>query len=149
LANARKAMPFHLAVPHDQGLGRPDQVGVRLAHGLASVTILYRPTDAFPPNPGSGAGLVLSEFGGSATPYFDKYVDLARPPVPVLVDGQWPGLWFRGPHATLVRDPDAMIHNVRPRLSAPALVWVRDDVTYRLEADIRWALAMRVAASVS
>ena len=66
----------------------------------------------------------------------------------VTVDGRWPGLYFASPHQILVRGPDGVVHEDQPRLAAPTLVWVRDGVTYRLEAAVDLNSALAVAASM-
>ena len=47
----------------------------------------------------------------------------------------------------LVRSPDGVVHEDRPRLAAPTLVWVQADVTYRLEAAVDLQRALEVASS--
>jgi hypothetical protein len=64
------------------------------------------------------------------------------------VADRWPGLYFSSPHAILVRAPDGVVHEDRPRLAASTLVWVQDGVTYRLEAAVDLERALEVAASV-
>jgi hypothetical protein len=92
--------------------------------------------------------MVLSEYAGTATPYFEKYVGQGRPPTTVTVAGRWPGLYFAGPQEVLVRDTTGMVHDEHPRLSAPTLVWVQGAVTYRLEANISEKRALAVATSL-
>ena len=65
----------------------------------------------------------------------------------VTVAGRWPGLYFPTPHEVLVRSPDGVVHEDRPRLSAPTLVWVQAGVTYRLEAAVDLQQALAVASA--
>jgi hypothetical protein len=148
LAEARRRVSFAVAVPTAAGLGEPDTVYLRRGPGLESVTLVYRPSDSFPASVDSRVGLVLSEYAGTATPYFDKYVQAQLPLTRVTVSGRWPGLYFAGPQEVLVRDPNGMVHDEHPRLSAPTLVWVQGAVTYRLEADISRVAAQAVAATL-
>jgi hypothetical protein len=148
LAEARRRVSFTVAVPDAAGLGEPDTVYLRRGPGLESVTLVYRPRDGFPATADSHVGLVLSEFAGTATPYFDKYVEGQLALTRVTVAGRWPGLYFPGPQEVLVRDPNGEVHDEHPRLSAPTLVWVQGAVTYRLEANISRERALSVAASL-
>ena len=116
--------------------------------GVESVTLLYRPRPGLPGVLGGRVGLLLSEYAGSAEPYFYKYVDMRRPPHHVTVAGRWPGLRFSGRQQVLVLDPEGKVRAESARISAPSLVWVRDDVTYRLEADIDQRRALDIAGSV-
>jgi hypothetical protein len=148
LAEARRLVSFPVAVPSAAGLDRPDAIYVRRGPGLESVTLVYRPRAGFPAAIDSHVGLLLSEYAGTATPYFDKYVDQQPAPTRVMVAGRWPGLYFPGPQQVFVRDPGGEVHEEHPRLSAPTLVWVRGAVTYRLEATIDQERALDVAASL-
>lgn len=148
LAEVRRLVSFPIAVPSAPGLGAPDAAYVRRGPGLETVTLVYRPRAGFPAARDGGVGLLLSEYAGTATPYFDKYVDEPSAPTRVTVAGRWPGLYFPGPHQLLVRDPGGKVVSEAPRLSAPSLVWVRGLVTYRLEASIDQERALGVAASL-
>ncbi len=149
LAEARDRVSFDVALPSASVLGEPDDVFVRTGPGLESVTLVYRPRPGLPEIRASDVGLILSEYAGSAAPYFEKYVDARHPPTPVTVAGTWPGLRFPGPQQVLVRDPSGEIHAEHPRLSAPSLVWQQGEVTLRLEAAIGQRRALDIAATVS
>ena len=56
-------------------------------------------------------------------------------------------LYFPTPHEVLVRSPDGVVHEDRPRLSAPTLVWLQAGVTYRLEAAVDMQQALAVASA--
>jgi hypothetical protein len=146
LAEARRRMPFTVALPAE--LGAPDTVYVRQDQGLDSVSLVYRPRSGFPPAFDTRVGLLLSEYAGSATPYFEKFVDGGSGVTRVTVNDRWPGLYFPLPQQVLVRDPRGVVHEDQPRLAAPTLVWVQGSVTYRLESRIDQARALGVAASL-
>jgi hypothetical protein len=148
LAKARASLSFTIAVPTAAGLGEPDTVYLRRGPGLESVALVYGPRDGFPAGVDSHVGLVLSEYAGTATPYFDKYVDEQQPPMQVTVAGRWAGLYLAGPQEVLVRDATGVVHDEHPRLSAPTLVWVRGAVTYRLEANVSKGRALALATSL-
>lgn len=145
LAEAQRRMPFPVAVPTQ--LGAPDAVYIRHGQGLDAASLVYRPRPGFPAAFDTRVGLLLTEYAGSATPYFEKFVDAGVRVERVSVDGKWPGLYFAAPQQVLVRDPSGLVHEDRPRLAAPTLVWVHGDVTYRLEARVDRATALAVAAS--
>ncbi|MEP6665679.1 MAG: hypothetical protein ABJA81_04440 [Nocardioidaceae bacterium] len=148
LAEAQRRISFTITLPSDKALGAPDSVYVHSGTGVESVTLLYQPRPGLPEILDSGVGLLLSEYAGSAAPYFDKYIDERRPPTRVTVAGRWLGLHFSGPQQVLIRDSAGVVHDEHPRVSAPTLVWVRGAVTYRLEADIDQKRALAIAATI-
>jgi hypothetical protein len=148
LDEARRQVAFAVSVPSAPGLGSPDAVYVRRARGLESVSLVYRPSTGLPAVDDASVGLLVSEYSGTAEPYFEKLIDAGEPVTQVTVDGQWPGLYFSSPHQILVRSPDGLVHEDGPRLAAPTLVWVRDGVTYRLEAAVDLEQALAVASSM-
>jgi hypothetical protein len=66
--------------------------------------------------------------------------------VPVVVGGEQ-GYWVEGPHAVLLERNGAVVED-RPRLSSSSLLWTRDGVLLRLEADVSLTEALRLAGSV-
>jgi len=68
----------------------------------------------------------------------------------VTVREDVPGFWFAGePHALLYNDDDTGVNKVETlRLATNTLVWAEDGVTYRVEADITLAEALRIARSL-
>jgi hypothetical protein len=148
LAEAQRRVSFTVSVPSISALGTPDAVYVRSGPGLEAVNLVYRPRAGFPAAFDTHVGLLLSEYAGSAKPYFIKYVEQDIPLSRVIVAGRWPGLYFPGAQEVYVRDPGGDVHSERPRLSAPSLVWEQGAVTYRLEANISRARALVIAASL-
>jgi hypothetical protein len=148
LAEAQDRVSFTVSVPSASGLGTPDAVYVRSGPGLQAVNLVYRPRPGFPAAFDTHVGLLISEYAGSAKPYFVKYIDQDIPLSKVIVAGRWPGLYFPGAQEVYVRDPNGSIHSEQPRLSAPSLVWERGAITYRLEANISRVRALAIAASL-
>jgi hypothetical protein len=148
LAEAQRRVSFTVSVPSIAGLGTPDAVYVRSGPGLKAVNLVYRPRPGLPAAFDTHVGLLISEYAGSAKPYFVKYIDQHIPLSQVIVAGRWPGLYFPGAQEVYVRDPGGNIHSEQPRLSAPSLVWERGAVTYRLEAKISRLRALAIAASL-
>ncbi|HET6755086.1 MAG TPA: hypothetical protein VFH23_14190 [Jiangellaceae bacterium] len=144
---ARQRVSFPVSLPVVPGLDAPD-VYVTDEPGLESVSLVYGPTTGFPATAATHVGLLVGEYAGTATPYFDKLIEAGEPVTQVTVDGRWPGIYFTDPHQILVRGPDGLVHEDRPRLAAPTLVWVREGVTYRLEGALDMTNALAVAASM-
>ena len=151
LAEAQRRVSFPVSVPSTPRLGMPAAVYVRGGPGLEAVNLVYRPRPGFPAGYDTHVGLLISEYAGTAKPYFQKYVQENIPLTRVLVDGQWPGLYFPGVQEIYVDDPSdpgGTVQTERPRLSSPSLVWERGAVTYRLEANVSRARAVAIAASL-
>ena len=148
LREAQRRVSFPVLVPTARGLGTPDAVYVRAAAGLQAVNLVYRPRPGFPAGYDNHVGLLLSEYAGTATPYFDKYVEAGVPLSQVSVAGQWPGIYFPGAQEVYVRDPSDRVRTEPARLSGPSLVWERGGVTYRLEANIGRERALAIAAAL-
>lgn len=146
LAEARRRVSFPVGVP--SALGAPDAVYARRGPGLESVTLTYRPRAGLPAALDTRYGLILTEFAGTATPYFDKFINVGSGVTRVTVGGHWPGLSFAGPQEVLIRAPNGEVIDEQPRSSAPTLVWVQDNVTMRLEAGVSRARALDIAGSV-
>lgn len=149
LDQARQQVSFPVSVPSVPELEAPDSVYVSNVRGLESVSLVYRPRAGFPAAVDTQVGLLVSEYAGTATPYFDKLIDSGDPMTRVTVAGRWPGLYFSTPHEILVRSRDGVVHEDRPRLAAPTLLWVQGDVTYRLEATVDLQRALAVASTMS
>jgi hypothetical protein len=111
------------------------------------VSLVYGPGAGFPAGADSQVGVLVSEYSGSAIPYFEKLIEAGAPMTHVTVAGRWPGLYFATPHEVVVRSSDGVVHADQPRLSAPTLVWVRGGVTYWLEAAVDLQRALAVASA--
>lgn len=147
LAAARRQVSFPVGLPVVTGSGAPG-VYLRRDRGLESVSLVYSPSAALPAAVDSSVGLLVSEYAGTGTPYFDKLVAETGSVERVSVDGRWPGLYFPEPQHVFVRDSGGVVHLERARLSGPSLVWVQGDVTYRLEASVDRATLLSLAGSV-
>ncbi|HET6918066.1 MAG TPA: hypothetical protein VFI46_01235 [Jiangellaceae bacterium] len=147
LDQAREQVSFPVSVPSDPDLGAPDAVYVRNERGLESVSLVYRPRPGFPAGADAQVGLLVSEYSGTARPYFEKLINSGVSMTRVTVAARWPGLYFDAPHEILVRSPDGIVHADRPRLVAPTLLWVQGDVTYRMEGNVDLERALAVAST--
>jgi hypothetical protein len=139
LAEAQAALPFRIALPAEEEVGRVEQVFLDRRFGSGAVSIAW---------PGAEAPLVLTEFRGETLPYVQKLAGPTTEVVPVSVDGA-PGVWLEGgPHVVLFRDPSGAVLERRSRLSGNVLLWERGGVTYRLEGEVPLERALEIAGGV-
>jgi hypothetical protein len=138
MERARELAPY-LRVPGVDDLDRPTAIYHRRSHGGEMVTFVYEAED--------GPRLVLSQWRSRASE-FTKVLPHATPVVEVRVD-TWPGLWVGGGgHAVWYRAVDGSFPQERLALAARTLFWQRAGVSYRLEARISQAEALRIAESL-
>lgn len=121
LAQARRLTGVRVTVP--VGLGPPNEI---LVLDGRVVSLVYRAT-------GDRPAARLDAFGGRLHPMFAKF--LRDDPVPVDVDGAR-GWYVSGPHTIIYVDEDGAERRASARLAASTLIWERDGITYRLEADL-------------
>jgi hypothetical protein len=130
LEEAERLVGRRVAVPAE--LGSPREVRVR--DGVA--TLVYAPDTLLAQVPGDlDENLVR------------KTVDVETEVLPVKVRGAG-GVFLGGRHTVLYVRPEGDVAEMAPRLAGPALVWSRDGVVYRLEADVPLRRALRIAESV-
>lgn len=142
VADAEQAAGFHVDVPSE--LGVPAEVRVR-RQSTVIVTLVYAPAGAIPPSSvDPSVGLLVSEYRGSGdTRFVQKLVGPDTKVVPVTVNGA-SGVWLEGsPHQMfLAGQPDDL------RLATNTLLWETGSMTYRLEATISEADALRIAGTL-
>jgi hypothetical protein len=135
LAAARRSAPT--PVPTVRALGAPDVVYVDTSLGGGSSSLVYVARRGLPAAR-SGIGALLTVIPGGEVEIVKKLLGAGTSVTPVDVDGA-PGVFISGEE-----------HIVEPpsRLAGNTLLWVRDDVTYRLESALGRAAALRLARSV-
>ena len=101
--------------------------------GTRAVHIRYR---------GQGGPVLLTQLRGNADLGFVKQ---ARGIKPTMVGGDF-ALWATGPDHALLRTEDGRV--LQAQLSANALLWSQERVTYRLETDSGLEAAVRLAESL-
>lgn len=142
VADAERAAGFHIAVPRE--LGAPVEIRVR-RQPTVIVTLVYPPAGGIPPSSVDPAvGLLVTEYRGSGdTAFIQKLVGPDTRVVPVTVNGAR-GVWLEGsPHQMFVAgQPDDL------RLATNTLIWEADGTTYRIEATVSEADALRLAGTV-
>jgi hypothetical protein len=143
VAAASKDAGFQVAVPAD--LGSPDAVTLRKGP-VTIVSLVYKPGPRLPSSPGMPqVGALVSEFKGDGMPaYLGKLVGPGTTIETVDANGAQ-GVWIAGsPHVVFLGNgtTDEL------RLATNTLIWERGGVTYRLEADIPRADALRIAETM-
>jgi hypothetical protein len=121
---------------------RPTSLGNRAA-------LVWSGRPGLPADPGTGVGLLISEFRGHVDDaYYQKTLDNRAKVTPVTVNGQ-PGFWISGsPHFFLLRRPLRRDVDDSHRTVGDTLLWTDGDITYRLESQLPMEQAIRVAESL-
>jgi hypothetical protein len=137
LAAAGRELGRPVATVH--ALGAPD--AVYLGEGLpVRVSLVYVARPGLPAGT-AGVGALLDELQGNELAFVEKMVAGNVPIVRVRVNGA-PGYFIAGRHGV------TLPNELRPRLAGNTLVWVRDDVSYRLETALGLRGALALARSV-
>jgi hypothetical protein len=135
LGEAGTALGRRVALP--AALGQPDEIRAR----AGVVSLLYAPRNGLP-------RILLAEIPGDLDENLvRKTVDVETEVRPVKVRGAR-GVFLGGRHTVLYVRPDGDVAESVPRLAGRALVWSRDGVVFRLEADVPLRRAIRIARSV-
>jgi hypothetical protein len=92
----------------------------------------------------SDVRLLLTQFRGDAL--VEKLVEGDAEVEPVTVNGR-AGAWVEQPHVVVFRDPRGRFRDNPARLAGKTLLWMKGDVTLRLEGDLSKAEALRIARS--
>lgn len=149
LDQARAWLNFAVTVPSIDGLGPPDAIYLDTASGSDVVWLVYLPRAGLLPEASTtGVGLLVAEFVGSVEqPFVQKGLAPETQVVPVTVNGDQ-GYWIEGElHSLIFRDAAGQYRTQEGRLAGNTLLWTHGDVTFRLEAQISEAEALRIAAS--
>jgi hypothetical protein len=134
LAEAKRIAPFALLLP--SGLSEVPRYFIdRDAAGAVVFTAAY------------GSRLVLTEWTGGPI-LFDKLLGYETRTEYVDVDGA-PGIWIEGrEHAVFYLGFSGPERRIGGRLAGHTLVWQRNTLSYRLEADVDRERALELAASL-
>lgn len=153
LDEARAAATFPLAIPTAEGFDDPGEIYQSPMHS-GMISFVYPAGDDLPASTFSGVGALLTQFAGTTNEDFiakglmGKAIDGAGSLELVDVAGAR-GYWLEGPHGFfLYTDPNGEIQQEAVRLAGNVLLWEREGVTYRLEAEIDREQALAIAASM-
>jgi hypothetical protein len=147
LEQAREAVDFGIRVPAPGSpVGAIDEVRLNRSVPGGMVSFVYRPAPGLPEIGRSGAGMVITQFDGSVEGL--KEYDLARPPVPVDVDGE-DGLFVEGEHSFLFVDADGELRLGSRRVVGSTLIWQSGDgVVLRIESALPLRRVLSIARSL-
>jgi len=138
--------PQPLRTSGDPVFGTPDDVYAR-RQGNAQVSFVYAPRPGLPPGP-TGHGALVTQLRGSLDrSLIGKGVGPGARVESVLV-GDAPGIWIEGEaHFFFYRDSAGNILQETLRLAGNTLLWQRDGVLLRLEAQVDRQRALEIASS--
>jgi hypothetical protein len=145
-AEARTGRP--VLVP--DRLGPPDRVWLDQSIPGGAVTLIYRPRAGLPVSGQTGVGLMLTSFPGRVERevLLKKLVGSGGRVTEVQV-GAATGLWLEGaPHYLFYVAPDGTTRDASGRLAGNTLLWERDGLTLRLEAEVDAGTAVAIATSL-
>ena len=147
LGEARQAVSFRVRLPSLPGLGSPDEVYVDDDPSSGRVTAVYAPRPGLPRTSATGVGLLVTQFRAR---FDEEFVIKETGPgtrvEQISVAGD-PGYWVVGEPHTVVYVDERGLNSDTLRLAGNTLLWERNGVTFRLEADISKQQALRIAAS--
>ena len=150
IAEARAAAGYQVVVPTDAILGEPDAVYLRAAATSNQVSFLYTVRPGIPLSTEAGVAALVSELSGGRVDeqFFGKVLDRNTTLENVTIDGQ-PGFWIQGqPHFFFYNaGVSGRVEQETLRLAGNTLIWQRDGLLLRLEAQVDKATALRIAAS--
>jgi hypothetical protein len=145
-AQARRRVTFPIAVPG--ALGAPNEWFVDGSIPGGAVSLVYNRASDRPAAGPSGVSILLTEFRGDAGPYVQKMLGPATRIRNVTVLGSPAYLITGALHAVVFRDARGEIREDRPRLAANTLLFERDGVTFRLEAQLGGRRLRAIAESI-
>jgi len=130
-------------------LGQPDQVFYK-ATPVPLVTLVYAPRPDLPAGADPEVGALFMEFrSADTTSFLFKTAGPGTRIERVTVDGT-DGIWLEGqPHEVFVQPSGGgSAYPDRVRLAGNTLLWYRNGVTYRLEANVSKARALQIAGTL-
>jgi hypothetical protein len=148
LAEARTRAGFRPLVA--RALGTPDRVHVdEIAPEVRQVALVYRPRGDLPADEQTGVGLLLTEMQAALDETLIE--KLAGPGTRIrrVRVGTGPAVvLFGAPHLFHYIDPQGRVYEEDFRLAGNTLLWEREGLLLRIEADLPPAELLRVARSV-
>lgn len=145
LSAARSRVGFRVLIPRPV----PPEVYLAASPPGGQVSFAYPPGPSLPRAPGTGTGLLITEFRGlQPREYISKSLGPGTSAELVTV-GRDPGVWISGkPHELAFVDSRGEVRAQTLRLAGNTLVWRHGAVLIRLEAMISRSAALRIATSL-
>jgi hypothetical protein len=152
LDEARRRVRFPLTVPSAPELGAPDDVYLESTATSDRVTLVYRVRPGIPVSKEAGVSALIVEFNGALDEILLGKAIGPGTTIESTVVGQGRAFWLQGaPHQFFYREQDGTVRPETLRLAGNTLLWQGDgrqsSVTFRLEADVSRAQALRIASS--
>ena len=138
LEQARRRASFRVRGPG--GLGDPSLVYFREPPAGGQVAFLYGTCGR--------VRLLVTQFVGDYEPFVHKFVDGGATVEQVEVDGAR-GIWIDGLHFVAYEDEAGRVREEPVRLADNVLLWRKDGVTFRLEAQVTKERAVEIAESLA
>jgi hypothetical protein len=136
-----------LLVPTDPALGNPDYVYYDRRTDAAALA--WSDRAGLPADPGSGLGIVVTQFRADIGPRTFEKLLLEGAVVEQVVVDSTTGYWVEGgEHFFYFRDADGTVLGTTIRLVGTALMWERDGYTVRIEGAPDVETAKRIAESM-
>jgi hypothetical protein len=151
LDEAKARAGYSVVVPTDPLLGAPDEIYLRAVPTSTAVSFVYKVRPGIPLSAEAGVAAVVTEFGGGTVDeqFFGKIIGGDTTLEKVVIDGE-PGFWIQGkPHFFFYRvaGSSGSVEQETLRLAGNTLIWQREGLLMRLEAQVDKATALRIAAS--
>jgi hypothetical protein len=149
LAEARQRVRFPVVVPAAPGFERPDAVYVDPDLPVdGRVDLVYRPRPGLPAAPGTGVGLLVTQFRARVDEGFVKKALSGEGALEVVTVNGQPGYWFATEHGFAYLDRNGNPAPETSRLAGSTLIWERGELTLRLEGQVSKEQALRIAESM-
>jgi hypothetical protein len=131
-------------------LGAPQSVHVVHPPASGQVLLVYPPSDLLPQSEVTGVGALVSVFPAVIDEgFFRKTLGTDATVRPIDL-GDVNGYWVEGsPHQLMFETSEHEIEQETLRLATNTLLWQRDGLIYRIEADIALETAVEIANTVS
>ena len=144
---ASRVAGFRVLVPAE--LGTPDEVYVRAADGQMQVSLVYLARPGIPVSAFAGVSVLVTEVRGALElALLGKAVPPGTTVSHLRVDGG-AAIWMEGqPHQFFYRDPSGNVVVDTLRLAGNVLVWERDGLLLRIEAEVDQGRATGIASSM-
>lgn len=130
-------------------LGTPSEIDVVApAGGSSQVMLVYAPRAGVPPSQLTGVGAIVTQVRASLETSLLSKIAGSGTRVEQLRVGGAPAVWIEGaPHVVFYREPNGNIIQDTLRLAGNVLLWERDGLLLRLEAEVGRDAAVRIAES--
>jgi hypothetical protein len=149
LDNARGQAGFDVSLPADERADTPDEIFYTPSPVPGVVSFVYLANHDLPAVPGTGVGLLITEFQGTAeTVWANKSLMGGQEFRVVRVDGA-EAIWLPDTHLISIQPASAGdLQTPATRSTGSVLIWNHDGVTYRIEGNLSYDTMIAIAESM-